>query len=111
MGANTILAAAGIPQISYASTSPALSDANAYPGFFRVVPSDAFQGSVVADVMVADGMDNVAVVHMTNAYGSGLADAFVANMDSASICTQIGYAEDTTDFSAAVASVMNDGCT
>ena len=111
MGANAILSAAGIPQISYASTSPALSDATAYPGFFRVVPSDAFQGSVVADVMTADGMDNVAVVHMTNAYGSGLADAFVANMDSASICTQIGYAEDTTDFSAAVASVMNDGCT
>ncbi len=111
MGANAILSAAGIPQISYASTSPALSDANAYPGFFRVVPSDAFQGSVVADVMTADGMDNVAVVHMTNAYGSGLADAFVANMDSASICTQIGYEETTTDFSAAVASVMNDGCT
>jgi len=111
MGANAILSAAGIPQISYASTSPALSDANAYPGFFRVVPSDAFQGSVVADVMTADGMDNVAVVHMTNAYGSGLADAFVANMDPASICTQIGYEETTTDFSAAVASVMNDGCT
>ena len=107
MGANAILSAAGIPQISYASTSPALSDATAYPGFFRVVPSDAFQGSVVADVMTADGMDNVAVVHMTNAYGSGLADAFVANMDSASICTQIGYEETTTDFSAAVASVMD----
>ena len=61
--------------------------------------------------MTADGMDNVAVVHMTNAYGSGLADAFVANMDPAHICTQIGYEETTTDFSAAVASVMNDGCT
>ena len=53
-----------------------LSDEN-YPGFFRVVPSDAFQGAVVADVMSADGQDNVAVVHMTNAYGAGLADAFV----------------------------------
>ena len=111
MGANALLSAAGIPQVSYASTSPALSDASAYPGFFRVVPSDAFQGSVVAEVMTADGMDNVAVVHMTNAYGSGLADAFVANMDSSSICSQIGYEETTTDFTSIVSSVMNDGCT
>ena len=111
MGANALLSAAGIPQVSYASTSPALSDATAYPGFFRVVPSDAFQGSVVADVMTADGMDNVAVVHMTNAYGSGLADAFVANMDAASICTQIGYEETTTDFTSIVSTVVNDGCT
>ena len=111
MGANAILSAAGIPQISYASTSPALSDATAYPGFFRVVPSDAFQGSVVAEVMTADMQDNVAVVHMTNAYGSGLADAFVANMDAAHICTQIGYEETTTDFSSAVQSVMDSGCT
>ena len=111
MGANSLLSAAGIPQVSYASTSPALSDATAYPGFFRVVPSDAFQGSVVADVMTADGMDNVAVIHMTNAYGSGLADAFVANMDASSICTQIGYAEDTTDHSGNVQSIIDAGCT
>ncbi|GIS48120.1 MAG: hypothetical protein Ct9H90mP21_0270 [Methanobacteriota archaeon] len=67
MAANAVLSAAGIPQISYASTSPALTDDSLYPNFFRVVPSDAFQGAVVADVMSADGQDNVAVVHMTNA--------------------------------------------
>ena len=111
MGANAVLSAAGIPQVSYASTSPALSDATAYPSFYRVVPSDAFQGSVVAEVMTADAQDNVAVIHMTNAYGSGLADAFVANMDSASICTQIGYEETATDFSTIVSTVVNDGCT
>lgn len=111
MGANAVLSAAGIPQVSYASTSPDLSDAAAYPSFFRVVPSDAFQGSVVADVMAADMQDNVAVVHMTNAYGSGLADAFVGNMDAASICTQIGYEETATDFTSIVSTVVNEGCT
>mgnify|MGYP003308418005 CR=1 FL=1 len=44
MGANSVLSAAGIPMISYASTSPALSDATAYPHFYRIVPSDALQG-------------------------------------------------------------------
>ena len=111
MGANAILSAAGIPQVSYASTSPALSDATAYPGFFRVVPSDAFQGEVVAGVMTADSQDNVAVVHMTNAYGAGLADAFVANMDAAHVCTQVGYEETATDFSTMAQAVIDAGCT
>ena len=91
MGANSVLAQAGVPQISYASTSPALSDATAYPGFFRVVPSDAEQGQAMAAIATADGMDNIAVVHMTNDYGAGLADAFVSNMDASHICTQLGY--------------------
>ena len=111
MGANGVLSAAGIPQISYASTSPALTDAAAYPGFYRVVPSDALQGQAMAAVATADGQDNIAVVHMTNSYGSGLADSFVANMDAGHICTQIGYEETTTDFAAAVQSVMDSGCT
>lgn len=111
MGANAVLAAAGIPQVSYASTSPALTDATAYPGFFRVVPSDAFQGSVVADVMMADSQDNVAVIHMTNAYGAGLADAFVANMDAAHICTQVGYEDTSTDYATLAQAVVDAGCT
>ena len=112
MGANSVLAAAGVPQISYASTSPALSDATAYPGFFRVVPSDAEQGQAMAAVATADGMDNIAVVHMTNDYGAGLADAFVSNMDASHICTQLGYdVETTTDFASAVEAVSNAGCT
>ena len=111
MGANAVLSAAGIPQVSYASTSPALSDATAYPGFFRVVPSDAFQGSVVAEVMSTDGHDNVAVLHMTNAYGAGLADAFVANMGSDNVCTQIGYDEAITDHSGNVQAIIDAGCT
>jgi branched-chain amino acid transport system substrate-binding protein len=111
MGANAILSAAGIPQVSYASTSPALTDATLYPGFFRVVPSDAFQGAVVADVMTTDGQNNVAVLHMTNAYGAGLADAFVANMDASHICTQVGYEDTATDFTTMSQAVIDAGCT
>ena len=111
MAANAVLSAAGIPQVSYASTSPALTDATEYPGFFRVVPSDAFQGSVIADLMTADSQNNVAVLHMTNAYGAGLADAFVANMDASSICTQIGYEDTATDFSTQAQAIIDAGCT
>ena len=111
IAANAILSAAGIPQVSYASTSPALTDDTLYPGFFRVVPSDAFQGAVVADLMTADGQNNVAVLHMTNAYGAGLADAFVANMDASNICTQVGYEDTATDFSTMAQAVVDAECT
>ncbi|MCP2503632.1 MAG: ABC transporter substrate-binding protein, partial [Candidatus Thalassarchaeaceae archaeon] len=115
MGANSLLSDAGIPHISPTSSSPALSDATAYPDFFRVVPSDALQGqalnAVVAADMPADG--TVALVHMTNSYGSGLADSFAAAYTASNntLCTQIGYEETTTDFAAAVTAVMDAECT
>ena len=65
MGANQILSAAGIPMVSYASTSPALSDATAYPHFYRIVPSDVLQGQAAADMIAASGVSNTAVVHLS----------------------------------------------
>ncbi len=115
MAANAVLSAAGIPQVSYASTSPALSDATAYPDFFRVVPSDALQGQALSAVVQADAPADgtVGLVHMTNAYGSGLADAFTADFEAAghTLCTTIGYEETMTDFSGAVQSMVDNGCT
>jgi branched-chain amino acid transport system substrate-binding protein len=115
MAANAVLSAAGIPQVSYASTSPALSDATAYPDFFRVVPSDALQGQALSAVVQADMPANgtVGLVYMTNAYGSGLADAFRADFtaDGTTLCADLGYEETMTDFSAAVQSMVDNGCT
>ncbi len=115
MAANGVLSAAGIPQISYASTSPALSDATAYPDFFRVVPSDALQGQAISAVVQADSPadGSVGLIHMTNAYGSGLADSFTADYTGtgATLCTTIGYEETTTDFSSAVQALVDNGCT
>ena len=115
MGANAVLAAAGIPQISYASTSPALSDAIAYPDFFRVVPSDALQGQALSAVVKADAPadGSVGLIHMTNAYGSGLADSFSADFtaDGTMLCTTIGYEETVTDFTSAVQALVDNGCT
>ena len=110
IGANAILSAAGIPMISYASTSPALSDATAYPHFYRIVPSDALQGQAAADMIAASGVSNTAVVHMTNSYGAGLADAVAENLGSDNVCLQAGYEETATDFQSAVQAVMDAGC-
>ena len=115
MGANAVLSAAGIPQIAYASTSPALSDDAAYPDFFRVVPSDALQGQALSAVVKADKPvdKTVGLVHINNDYGSVNANAFIDDFtaDGSTLCTTIGYEETTTDFSAAVQSMVDKGCT
>ena len=96
--------------ISYASTSPALSDAETHPHFFRVVPSDALQGQAVNDVVAAHGGTAVALLHMNNAYGSGLADSFSGAYGADNLCAQIGYEDTLTDFSSQVQSIMDAGC-
>jgi len=112
MAANAVLGAAGIPMISYASTNPGLSNASAYPNFFRVVPSDAIQGPALADVVTADSGSDVALLYMTNDYGSGLADSFAAAWEGAgnTLCASIGYEDTTTDFTSQVQSVMDNSC-
>ena len=104
IGANSVLSAAGIPMISFASTSPALSDAVSYPHFYRVVPSDAYQGDALADVISAAGLRNTAILSMTNAYGAGVGDAFATAFEAKAdhqICTRFTY-ETGTSFTTAV---------
>jgi branched-chain amino acid transport system substrate-binding protein len=110
MAANAVLSAAGIPMISYASTNPGLSDAEAYPNFFRVVPSDALQGPALNAVVAADGGTDVALMYMTNDYGSGFADAFTAAHGADNLCASIGYEDTTTDFTSQVQQVIDNSC-
>ena len=110
MAANAVLNAAGVVQVSYASTNPGLSNSTAYPGFWRVVPSDAIQGPAMADMVTAAGATNPALLHMTNDYGSGLADAFEGAWGTDNLCTKIGYEDTTTEFAAQVQAIADAGC-
>jgi branched-chain amino acid transport system substrate-binding protein len=76
----------GVPQISYASTSPLLTILPADEGqdfLFRTVPSDALQGVVLAGVAVEQGYKNVAIIYVNNPYGQGLKDNFQAAFEAA----------------------------
>ncbi len=76
----------GVPQISYASTSPLLTILPADEGqdfLFRTVPSDALQGVVLAGVAVEQGYSNVAILYVNNPYGQGLKDNFQAAFEAA----------------------------
>ena len=62
LGAIDVAADAGVPMISYASTSPAITSHDDGGYLFRVVPSDAQQGAALADAYKASGYTNPAVI-------------------------------------------------
>jgi len=71
----------GVAMISPASTSPALTALDDKGLVFRTATSDAYQGGVLARVVLGAGKNNVAVTYVNNDYGKGFADAFAAAFD------------------------------
>ena len=74
--ASSVTSVAGIPQISPASTAPAITALQDKDFLFRTVPHDMLQGEVLGDVVKEKGYGKVAVIYVNNDYGKGLADAF-----------------------------------
>lgn len=74
--AQSVTSTAGVPQISNASTSPVITTLEDNDFLFRTVPSDAFQGLALAEVLKQHGYNKLAVFYVNNDYGEGLADSF-----------------------------------
>lgn len=74
--ATSVSAVRGVPQISGASTSPAITTLDDKDFLFRTTPHDALQGVVLAQVVKKVGYDNVSVIYVNNDYGDGLQKAF-----------------------------------
>ena len=76
--AESVTGDAGVPTISPSATSPGVTDANDNGYLFRSTTSDAAQGPVLAQLAADEGIDNVGVLFINDAYGQGLSDAFEA---------------------------------
>ena len=74
--AQSVTKTARIPQISPASTSPVITGLEDSDFLFRSVPSDAFQGVALAELVDEADYANVAVLYVNNDYGEGLAVNF-----------------------------------
>ncbi|XP_076863277.1 glutamate receptor, metabotropic 6b [Brachyhypopomus gauderio] len=66
-----------IPQISYASTAPELSDNTRYDFFSRVVPPDSFQAQAMVDIVKAMGWNYVSTLASEGNYGESGVDGFL----------------------------------
>uniref|UniRef100_A0A8C9WPS7 Glutamate metabotropic receptor 7 n=1 Tax=Scleropages formosus TaxID=113540 RepID=A0A8C9WPS7_SCLFO len=76
-----------IPQISYASTAPELSDDRRYDFFSRVVPPDSFQAQAMVDIVKAMGWNYVSTVASEGSYGEKGVEAFMQiSRETGGIC-------------------------
>ena len=103
----------GIVMISPSATSPGLSHANNEDNglFFRTAPSDARQGVVMTDVLIEEGITEVAVTYTNNDYGKGLADSFQAAFEAAggTVTINAAHEDGKADYSAEVGALAAAG--
>lgn len=108
---NNVAVPNGLVMISPSATSPALTTIDDKGNFFRVVPSDARQGQVLADILKEKGVTSIAVTYTNNDYGKGLAesfgDAFASNGGKVEISA--AHEDGKADYSAEVAALAASG--
>ena len=80
--AETVSGPDKILQISPASTSPGLTDANDNDFLFRTTISDAAQGLVLAQLANDAAITEVCTMYINNAYGKGLSNAFTTEFQA-----------------------------
>lgn len=80
-----------IPQVSYASTAPELSDNTRYDFFSRVVPPDTYQAQAMVDIVKNMRWNYVSTVASEGNYGESGVEAFIqkSREDGEYICTHI----------------------
>jgi branched-chain amino acid transport system substrate-binding protein len=101
----------GVPMISPSSTSPGFTTVEDDGRFFRTAPSDARQGAVLTEVLVARGITSAAVTYTQNDYGRGLADSFIQNFTAAGGTVTINspHVDGKGDYSAEVGTLASAG--
>jgi branched-chain amino acid transport system substrate-binding protein len=101
----------GIVMVSPSATSPALSTAEDDGLFFRTATSDARQGEVMADVLMARGVKKVAVTFTNNDYGKGLSEAFKAAFEKAggTVTIVAAHEDGKADYAAEVGALASAG--
>lgn len=101
----------GVVMISPSATSPALSTAEDNGLFFRTAPSDARQGVVITDVLMDQGIKEVAVTYTNNDYGKGLADSFQQAFEAAggTVTISAAHEDGKADYAAEVGALAAAG--
>ena len=106
--ANNVAVPNGVVMVSPSATSPGLTALKDNGYFFRTSPSDARQGEVIADILKARGINEIAVTFTNNDYGKGLAEAF-AKAYSGKITISAAHEDGKADYSAEVGALSASG--
>jgi ABC-type branched-subunit amino acid transport system substrate-binding protein len=108
----SVTAAAGVVQVSPASSSPTLTqlsrDGKTDGYFFRTITSDALQGIAAAKYAMDSGLTKLAIVHVNNDFGLNLMREFSATYEKLGgvITSVTPYNESQPNYGAEVTAAM-----
>lgn len=101
------LTGAGIVEISPSNTAPDLSTWKDNGFYFRTAPSDNLQGRIVANQILQDGAQNVAIMYADNSYGNGLMNVAATTLTKAGATVgKFAFSEGETNFGSIVDKAM-----
>ena len=94
----SVLGANGVkmPQISYSSTSTALSNKNYYPSFLRTIPPDEYQAMFIVDILKKFNWTYVSFIASDDAYGRLGVENLLPRLESQGICVAVSEVFETT---------------
>ncbi|QTP53493.1 ABC transporter substrate-binding protein [Billgrantia sulfidoxydans] len=109
--ANSAAIPGGVVMVSPASTAPAVTELDDNDLVFRTVPSDAYQGEILAKLMLEKGFDEVAVTFVNNDYGQGLADAFTTAFEAGggTVAENLAHEDGRADYRSELGSLSSSG--
>jgi len=84
-----VLGVTSIPQISYSSTSPSLSDKANFPSFLRTIPPDYVQAQVMADLVTFFNWSYVSTIATDEDYGRLGIEAFKREIKTRNVCISV----------------------
>ncbi|GAA1731429.1 ABC transporter substrate-binding protein [Aeromicrobium alkaliterrae] len=102
---------AGVVMFSPANTSTAFDEGDfADPDlYFRTAPSDILQGAVMANLLLEDGKQNVAILARQDAYGETLAEEIGKGLENAgsTVAATVFYGENAQSYDSQVQEIAD----
>lgn len=94
--------------VSPASSAPALTTLEDNDLVYRTTPSDALQGVKMADLLIAKGINDIAITYVNNDYGKGFADALSAAFTAAggTVAANVAHEEGKADYRAELGNLV-----
>ncbi len=109
--ANTVAVPGGVVMISPSATSPAVTTLNDKDLVFRTSPSDAYQGDVLARLLIKKNIKDIAITYVNNDYGKGFADSLAAAYAAAGgkVSANVSHEEGKGDYRAEIGRLSSSG--
>ena len=102
---------AGITVVSPSATSPAITSLDDGDLVFRTSPSDVYQGSIMARLLLSKGIENIVITYVNNDWGKGISAELSRAFEAAGgkVAGNVAHEEGKTDYGDVIRSLSSSG--